>query len=86
MSAGISRDDWLTALNGAAEPHPGAQTVAELCALTGASDRSMRRRLHDLEAAGQVTRTWKFQRTAQTERLKVVAYVLHDAPARKKRR
>jgi hypothetical protein len=86
MSAGISRDEWLAAINGAEAPHPEAHTVSELCALSGVGDRAMRRRLSELEALGQVQRTWKFKKTAQTDRKRVAAFLLVTTPAPRKRR
>ena len=65
---GITRDEWLTALNEAAQPEPPAETdlktALELAEMSGVSRHTMNIRLARLVAQGKAERTTKpFKRT-----------------------
>lgn len=79
MNSGISRDDWLRALNDIGhsdQDDQGAVTIKEFGAMFGMPETSASYRLRRLELEGKAVRTWKLQRNGYGRNVRYVAYRL----------
>lgn len=88
MSSGISRDEWLRALESAGfddRNDPEAMTASELAAMVGIDRQAASRRLQRLEELGQATKTRKRVTSKDGRMLFSTAYRLIDPPKKKRR-
>lgn len=86
MSTGITRDDWLKALDAAGlaqENDQEAVTVAEFAAMFDQHRTTATRNLDKLVAAGKAVKTRKLCSASDGRRASHVAYRLKDRKAKK---
>lgn len=89
MNSGITRDEWLHALNEAGfhdEKHdPDAVTAPEFAALMGLARLTAERRLKRLVEVGQATRVYKRTLRSDGKPITLPAYRLIKQPTKRKR-
>lgn len=81
MSAVISRDEWIAALDEAdlgVSEDPTAVTIAEFAAMTGLKRCAGKARLDALVERGRATRTFKWATNGYGRRHRCVAYRLTE--------
>lgn len=86
--SGISRDEWLRALEEAGvddRNDPEAVTAHELGVMLGIDHQAAARRLRKLEAIGKATKTRKRTAAADGRMSFMVAYRLVDTPKKRRR-
>jgi hypothetical protein len=88
MSSGISRDDWMRAMESigvqSLEDDQSAITIIEFAAMIGAKRDVAKRRLEALVAAGAAVATYKFAPRTDGKRFQMRAFRLVDKAKRKK--
>ena len=83
MTSGITRDDWLAALQEVehlSEADTNAVTTIEFMAMTGLKRTTAHARLNQLVEMGKATQTMKQVRDRQGRRVTVPAFCLVQQP------